>query len=81
MDVENLRLHYAQTLSKWSENYERNCDRIRELGDDRLVRCWRLFLNCAMVGFRHGETRLFQVLFSNGLNNTLPITRDHLYQA
>ncbi len=81
LDVENLRLHYAQTLSKWSENYERNRDQIRDLGDQRLVRCWRLFLNSAMVGFRYGETRLFQVLFSNGLNNALPITRDHLYHA
>jgi len=80
LDVENLRLHYAQTLSKWSENYERNFDRIRELCDDRLVRCWRLFLNSAMVGFRHGESRLFQVLFSNGLNNALPITRAHIYR-
>ncbi len=40
--------------------------------DNRLVRRWRLFLNSAMVGFRYGESRLFQVLFSHGLNNALP---------
>jgi cyclopropane-fatty-acyl-phospholipid synthase len=80
LDVENLRLHYAATLAKWSEKYEQNREKIRELFDDEFVRCWRLFLNSAMVGFKHGESRLFQVLFSNGLNNALPITRAHVYQ-
>jgi cyclopropane-fatty-acyl-phospholipid synthase len=80
LDVENLRMHYAQTLAKWAQNYERNAAKVSALFDDRFVRCWRLFLNSAMVGFKYGESRLFQVLFSNGLNNALPITRDHVYQ-
>jgi len=79
IDVENLRLHYAKTLEKWGENYERNVARVRELFDDAFVRQWRLFLYSAATGFKHGESRLFQILFSNGLNNALPITRAHVY--
>jgi len=79
IDVENLRLHYAKTLEKWGENYERNVARVRELFDDAFVRQWRLFLYSAAAGFKHGESRLFQILFSNGLNNALPITRAHVY--
>lgn len=81
LDVENLRMHYAHTLVNWTQNYERNVAGVRALFDERFVRCGRLFLNSAMVGFKYGESRLFQVLFSNGLNNDLPPTRDHLYRS
>lgn len=79
LDAENLRLHYAKTLEKWMENYEQNIDKIRKLFNEAFVRQWRLFLSCSAAGFKYGELRLFQVLFSNGLNNTLPITREHVY--
>ncbi len=79
LDVENLRLHYAKTLEKWAENYEGNVARVRELFDDAFVRQWRLFLNSAAAGFKYGESRLFQTLFSNGLNNALPTTRAYMY--
>ncbi len=80
LDVENLRLHYAKTLEKWLENFERNIERVRELFDEAFVKRWRLFLISSAAGFKYGESRLFQILFSNGLNNTLPSTRMHLYQ-
>ncbi len=79
LDIENLRLHYAKTLEKWIENYERNIEKARELFDEAFLKRWRLFLNSSAAGFKYGESRLFQVLFSNGLNNTLPITRAHVY--
>jgi cyclopropane-fatty-acyl-phospholipid synthase len=79
LDVENLRIHYAKTLERWAENFERNVDTVREMFDDAFVRRWRLFLNSSAAGFRYGQSRLFQVLFSNGLNNCLPETRSHMY--
>ncbi len=79
LDIENLRLHYAKTLEKWIENYERNIEKARELFDGAFLKQWRLFLNSSAAGFKYGESRLFQILFSNGLNNTLPITRAHVY--
>ena len=79
LDIENLRLHYARTLEKWSQNYERNVARVKEMFDDSFVRRWRLFLYSSAAGFKYGESRLFQVLFSNGLNNALPLTRAHVY--
>jgi cyclopropane-fatty-acyl-phospholipid synthase len=79
LDIENLRLHYAKTLEKWIENYERNIEKARELFDGAFLKRWRLFLNSSAAGFKYGESRLFQILFSNGLNNTLPITRAHVY--
>ena len=80
LDVENLRLHYAKTLEKWAENFEKNIEKIRELFDETFVRQWRLFLNSTAAGFKYGNSRLFQILVSKGLDNTLPVTRLHVYQ-
>ena len=79
LDVENLRQHYAKTLERWAENYEQNVEMVREMFNEAFVRRWRLFLNGSIAGFRYGNTRLFQVLFSNGINNELPPTRAHVY--
>ena len=79
LDVENLRLHYAKTLEMWAENFEGNIEKIRKLFDERFVRQWRLFLNSTATGFKYGNSRLFQILISNGLNNALPKTRAHVY--
>jgi cyclopropane-fatty-acyl-phospholipid synthase len=81
LDVENLRLHYAKTLEKWTENYEKNAEKIRELFDETFVKQWRLFLYSSAAGFKYGNSQLFQILFSNGPNNALPITRSHVYDA
>ncbi len=80
LDVENLRLHYARTLECWAENYEANLDQVRARFDEPFVRRWRLFLNACAAAFRWGDLRLFQVLFSRGNINRLPITREHLYR-
>ena len=79
LDVENLRLHYARTLDCWLENYEQNADKVREMFDESFVRRWRLFLASSSAGFRYSLTRLFQMTFTHGLNNQLPVTRDHVY--
>ncbi len=79
LDVENLRLHYAKTLEMWAENYEQNVEKVMELFNEAFVRRWRLFFNISIAGFKFGESRLFQILFSNGLNNSLPTTRTHVY--
>ncbi len=79
LDVENLRLHYARTLDAWAANYEKNADRVRSTMGETFTRTWRLFLNASAAGFKFGDTRLYQILFSNGLNNALPMTRAHMY--
>lgn len=80
VDIENLRLHYAATLDEWSRRFEANAGKIEEMFDARLVRMWRLFLNGSAAAFRWGNIRLYQILFTNGINNSLPATREHLYR-
>ncbi|MFO1410508.1 MAG: cyclopropane-fatty-acyl-phospholipid synthase family protein [Steroidobacteraceae bacterium] len=79
LDVENLRLHYAQTLRHWLALYEANAARVRELYDEKFVRMWRLYLAGSIAGFTTGTLQLFQVVFAPSNNNDVPATRAHLY--
>jgi cyclopropane-fatty-acyl-phospholipid synthase len=81
MDIENLRLHYAATLDKWAERFEANANKIASMFDEKFVRMWRMYLNGSAAAFRNGDLRLYQILFSKGLNNQFPLTREHLYQS
>ncbi len=79
LDVENLRLHYAQTLEFWRDNFESNVDAVERMFDAQFVRMWRLYLNASIAAFRTGGMQLFQVVFAHGQNNAVPWTRADLY--
>ncbi len=79
LDVENLRLHYANTLRDWIAGFEANADRVREMFDADFERAWRLYLNGSMASFLAGKLQLFQVVFARERNNAVPMNREHLY--
>jgi cyclopropane-fatty-acyl-phospholipid synthase len=79
LDVENLRLHYAQTLRHWLELYEAAGERVREMFDERFLRMWRMYLCGSIAAFTTGGLQLFQVVFAPQGNNDVPLTRAHLY--
>ena len=81
LDVEGLRLHYGRTIDCWIANFERNAGKIREMFNERFVRMWRLYLNASSAAFKFDGTRVYQILFSNGLNNNLPMTREYMYRC
>ena len=89
-DIEDLRLHYAKTLDDWIENFEENIDKVKKVisksskkkeSEEQFIRMWRLYLNASSVAFKFGGNRLYQITFTNGLNNNLPFTRDHIYNS
>ena len=79
LDVENLRLHYAQTLRHWLELYDKSAERVRAMFDQKFERMWRLYLAGSVAGFTTGTLQLFQVVFAPKHNNAVPMTRAHLY--
>ncbi len=79
LDVENLRLHYAQTLRHWLERYDAAEATVRVMFDEKFVRMWRFYLACSIAAFRSGHLQLFQVVFSRARNNALPWTRGDIY--
>jgi len=81
IDIENLRLHYAATVDKWAQRFEANTNKIASMFDEKFVRMWRIYLYGSAAAFRNGDLRLYQILFTKGLNNEFPLTREHLYQS
>ncbi|WP_417530050.1 class I SAM-dependent methyltransferase [Marinobacter lipolyticus] len=81
LDVENLRLHYAQTLTHWMERFTACEDPVSDMYDEHFVRAWRMYLAGSIAAFRAGSLQLFQVVFTHGDNNRLPQCRQDLYTS
>lgn len=80
LHAESLRLHYAKTLDHWYNNFTRCCDKVREKFDERFVRMWSLYLRSCAVSFRASGLDVYQLLFSKGLNNSLPMEYSFIYR-
>ncbi len=78
-DIENLRLHYAETLRHWLRRFEQHSGRVHEMFDERFVRAWRLYLMGSIAAFKLGDLQLFQIVFGRGQHNDLPWSRAHIY--
>jgi cyclopropane-fatty-acyl-phospholipid synthase len=78
-DVEDLRLHYGETLDHWDRRFCARIDAVRAMYGERFVRMWRLYLNGAASAFRYGGVRLYQLAFCNGRDEGAFRTRDYLY--
>ena len=79
LDVENLRLHYAQTLRDWRARFGANLETVRSMYDTAFTRAWDLYLAGSIAGFSAGTLQLYQVVFARGTNNEVPATRSDLY--
>jgi cyclopropane-fatty-acyl-phospholipid synthase len=80
LHAESLRMHYAMTLDRWYGNFTRHVDQIREKLGDKFVRMWSLYLRGCAASFRVSGLNVYQLLFSKGLNNSLPLTLDGVYR-
>jgi cyclopropane-fatty-acyl-phospholipid synthase len=81
LDIENLRLHYAQTLRHWLERYEKSFPKVQERFGSEFARGWRLYLAGSVAGFALGTLQLFQVVFAGKDCQNIPWTRAHLYES
>jgi cyclopropane-fatty-acyl-phospholipid synthase len=80
LDYENLRIHYAMTLDEWWHRFEKHKNKVIKMYDERFYRMWRLYLASSSAAFRYGDLNLSQFVFSKGNDNTLPLTREHIYK-
>ena len=79
-DVEILRLHYAETLSEWSQRFRTNRKRIAELYDERFCRMWEFYLQASEMSFREGDQMVFQMQLTRE-RDAVPLTRSYLWAA
>lgn len=79
IDLENLRLHYVKTLLYWQRNFYENLPKIKEMFDDKFIRMWDLYLCSCAAAFNTGIIDIHQILFTKGIKNDLPLTREYMY--
>ncbi|MFV2033183.1 MAG: class I SAM-dependent methyltransferase, partial [Gammaproteobacteria bacterium] len=76
-DIEILRLHYAETIKCWRENFQRNRTEIAQIYDERFCRMWDFFLTASELSFRHNFYMVSQMQLSRGIQS-VPLTRDYI---
>ena len=76
LDIECLRMHYAMTLDRWAEGFERNVKIVLEKYGESFVRMWRMYLRSCAASFRYSGLSVHQILFSKGLVNELSLNRE-----
>lgn len=70
--AENLRIHYAKTLTGWSENLERHWDEaVAEVGEGT-AKVWGLYMTGSRLAFERNEIQLHQVLASRTADDGTP---------
>lgn len=79
LHIESLRRHYAKTVERWYENFNKQMDVISHKFDKRFIRMWTLYLQGAAAILRTGSLDVYQILFSKGVNNELPLTLHDIY--
>jgi cyclopropane-fatty-acyl-phospholipid synthase len=80
LDIENLRIHYAQTIEHWLARFDRCREQISAAQDEWFRRAWRLYLAGSIAAFRCGSLQLFQVVFAGSKRLPMLWTRAPLYQ-
>ena len=77
LDMEILRLHYAETLKRWSRNFRANRDKVKAIYDERFCRMWEFYLAGAETAFRRQDHMIAQLQIARE-QDAAPLTRDYL---
>ncbi len=83
VDVENLRRHYALTLTHWAERFESAGQQLRQIAGDKRWRIWRMYLAGCAYAFAHEWMALHQILAvkAGSGSDAVPLTRDYMYSG
>jgi cyclopropane-fatty-acyl-phospholipid synthase len=81
-DVEDLRPHYARTLSLWSERLEHHRDAVIAVGGIERYRIWRIYLAGMAQAFDRGWLSIAQIVAHKHIGGrpaSRPWTREYQY--
>jgi cyclopropane-fatty-acyl-phospholipid synthase len=76
-DIEMWRLHYAETLAAWRENFRRRWDEAASMLSEEFCRMWEFYLAGCEAGFRYQKLVVFQIQLAKRVDGA-PLTRDYL---
>lgn len=79
VDVENLRRHYALTLTHWADRFETAGQALKDIAGERRWRIWRVYLAGCAHAFERHWIAVHQVLAVKSGAAVLPFTREYMY--
>jgi cyclopropane-fatty-acyl-phospholipid synthase len=81
VDMENLRRHYARTLTLWADNFERSSEAVRREVDEKTFRIWRLYLAGCAYAFAQDHISVYQIVCRKAgrAADTLDWSRRYMY--
>ncbi|MED6209213.1 hypothetical protein PIB30_052569 [Stylosanthes scabra] len=69
--LENIGIHYYQTLRWWRKNFNENKSETLSLGfDENFIRTWEYYFDYCAACFKSGTLRDYQMVFSRPGNTT-----------
>lgn len=74
LDLEFLRMHYANTLAHWEKRFQENRPQVEEMYDENFARMWEFYLISAEAMFRTGSQLVFHMQLSRK-RDAVPLTR------
>ena len=83
-DVESLREHYIQTLTRWVASLENRHSEALACVDEPTFRVWRAYLSASKFGFLMGRLNIYQSLLFKPAGfgpSGLPLTREDWYRC
>ena len=90
-DIEVLRIHYAETLRAWRNNFLANRNEVIRLFEEtpnlrtrfgtaeRFIRMWEYYLAGFEASFRYYGLVVFQIQLIKNID-AVPLTRDYIYR-
>lgn len=78
-DVENQRLHFADTLKEWHKRFSANRAEVAKLYDERFCRLWDYYLIACEVSFRSIGQCVYQMQLTLE-RDSVPLTRDPMLE-
>jgi cyclopropane-fatty-acyl-phospholipid synthase len=71
--VEDIGIHYAETLRRWRVSFEERRDEVLALGfDEAFIRAWRFYLAGCEAAFRTRSIHDYQLVLTRPFNGRLP---------
>ena len=79
-DCEIWRVHYAETLRIWRENFQAQRPEIEAMYDAEFGRMWEFYLAACEGAFRYGASNVFQMQLARERDD-VPLTRGYISKA
>jgi cyclopropane-fatty-acyl-phospholipid synthase len=77
IDIEILRLHYAETLKAWRERFLAHRETVERIYDPRFCRMWEFYLAGAEMAFREQAMMVMQIQLAKR-QDIVPRTRNYI---